>query len=134
MTLSLEEEAVLLRNMEMFRAYGFEVENYGGREYAVRAVPLDLYYMQEEELFKELLDSLSASQGKEAAFDVFAARLATMSCKAAVKGGQKLSIQEADKLIDSLLSLENPYNCPHGRPTIISMSKSEIEKKFKRIV
>ena len=133
-TLSLEEEAVLLRNMEMFRAYGFEVENYGGREYAVRAVPLDLYYMQEEELFKELLDSLSASQGKEAAFDVFAARLATMSCKAAVKGGQKLSIQEADKLIDSLLSLENPYNCPHGRPTIISMSKSEIEKKFKRIV
>ena len=57
-----------------------------------------------------------------------------MACKAAVKGNNHLDIQEASALIDELLSLENPYHCPHGRPTIISMSKYEIEKKFKRII
>ncbi len=133
-TLSLEEEAVFLQNKQMFASCGFEVDHYGGREYAVKSVPLDLYYMGEEEFFKELLDSLSAFRTKEAAFDVFAAKLAVMSCKASVKGGQRLSPAEAEKLIDSLLNLENPYNCPHGRPTIIRMSKNEIEKKFKRIV
>ena len=133
-TLSLEEEAVFLQNKNLFASYGFEVDHYGGREYAVKSVPLDLYYMGEEEFFKELLDSLSAFRTKEAAFDVFAAKLALMSCKASVKGGQRLSPAEAEKLIDSLLNLENPYNCPHGRPTIIRMSRNEIEKKFKRIV
>ena len=133
-TLSLDEESVFEQNRKLFASYGFEVEHYGGREYAVKSVPLNLYYMEEEEFFKELLDSLSAFRTREAAFDVFAAKLATMSCKAAVKGGQKLSLPEAEKLIDSLLSLENPYHCPHGRPTIIRMSKTEIEKKFKRII
>ncbi len=61
-------------------------------------------------------------------------RIATMACKAAVKGNMRISRQEAEQLIDELLTLENPYHCPHGRPTIISMSKYEIEKKFKRIV
>ena len=89
--------------------------------------------MTEEELFLEMLDHLTADGSKDA-FELFTARLATMACKAAVKGNHYMSPQEADKLIDELLTLENPYNCPHGRPTIIAMSKTEIEKKFKRIV
>ena len=80
-----------------------------------------------------MLDHL-AGEGEKDAFDIFTARLAAMACKAAVKGNHTMSPQEADKLIDELLTLENPYHCPHGRPTIIAMTKTEIEKKFKRIV
>ena len=80
-----------------------------------------------------MLDNL-AGEGEKDALDIFTARLATMACKSAVKGNNKLSFQEADQLIDQLLTLNNPYHCPHGRPTIISMTKTEIEKKFKRII
>ena len=84
-------------------------------------------------ILMELIDGLSdESMGKnvESIYD----RIATMSCKAAVKGNNELSFAEADKLIDELLKLENPYNCPHGRPTIVAISKYEMEKKFKRII
>ncbi|NSJ27357.1 DNA mismatch repair endonuclease MutL [Blautia glucerasea] len=132
-SLSLEEEASLLANREFFEKAGFEIEPFGGREYSISAVPADLYGFSEEDLFLEMLDNL-AGEGEKDAFNIFTARLATMACKSAVKGNNKLSFQEADQLIDQLLTLNNPYHCPHGRPTIISMTKTEIEKKFKRII
>ena len=132
-SLSLEEESLLKANENYFRDFGFEIEPFGGREYSISAVPSLLLGMTEEEVFLEMLDNLGADGTKDA-FELFTARLATMACKAAVKGNHAMSPQEADKLIDELLTLENPYNCPHGRPTIISMTKTEMEKKFKRIV
>nr|WP_294667910.1 DNA mismatch repair endonuclease MutL [uncultured Blautia sp.] len=132
-SLNLDEQAKLKANEEYFTKYGFEIEPFGGREYCISAVPNNLYGFHEEELFLEMLDSLGGEGAKDA-FDLFTARLATMACKAAVKGNHQMSPQEADKLIDELLTLDNPYNCPHGRPTIIAMTKTEIEKKFKRIV
>lgn len=132
-SLSLEEEASLSANREFFEKAGFEIEPFGGREYSISAVPADLYGFSEEDLFLEMLDNL-AGEGEKDALNIFTARLATMACKSAVKGNNKLSFQEADQLIDQLLTLNNPYHCPHGRPTIISMTKTEIEKKFKRII
>ena len=132
-TLTLPEEQLLKANMKYFEDFGFEVEDYGSREYCIRSVPAELYGFTQEELFHELLDQLSGI-GQKDPEGVFAHRLATMACKAAVKGNQRLSTQEADRMIDELLKLENPYHCPHGRPTIISMTKTEIEKKFRRIV
>ena len=132
-SLNLEEEASLSANREFFEKAGFEIEPFGGREYSISAVPADLYGFSEEDLFLEMLDNL-AGEGEKDALNIFTARLATMACKSAVKGNNKLSFQEADQLIDQLLTLNNPYHCPHGRPTIISMTKTEIEKKFKRII
>ena len=132
-TLSMQEEEILRSNMNYFEQFGFEIENFGGREYRISAVPSNLYGLTEEELFLEMLDNLASNNSKDT-LDIFAARLATMACKAAVKGNHAMSRQEAEKLIDELLTLENPYHCPHGRPTIIAMTKTELEKKFKRIV
>lgn len=132
-SLSLEEEGRLKANEEYFHEFGFEIEPFGGREYCISAVPSNLYGMNEESLFLEMLDSLSPD-GENNTLSLFTSKLATMACKAAVKGNHQMSSLEADKLIDELLKLENPYHCPHGRPTIVSMTKSEIEKKFKRIV
>ena len=132
-TLNLQEEALLKANETYFREFGFEIEPFGGREYCISAVPANLYGIAEEELFLDMLDHLAAD-GEKQALSLFTSRLATMACKAAVKGNHKMSVREADELIDELLKLENPYHCPHGRPTIISMSKTELEKKFKRIV
>ena len=132
-SLSMQEEEILKSNQEYFRQFGFEIEHFGGREYCISAVPSDLYGFTEEELFLEMLDRLEADNSKDA-LDVVASRIATMACKAAVKGNHTMSDQEAEKLIDELLTLENPYHCPHGRPTIIAMTKTELEKKFKRIV
>lgn len=132
-TLNMEEEALLRANQKYFQEFGFEIEPFGGKEYCISAVPSNLYGFDEEGLFLEMLDHL-AGEGEKDALDLFTARLATMACKAAVKGNHKMSPMEADRLIDELLTLENPYHCPHGRPTIIAMTKTEIEKKFKRIV
>ena len=132
-TLNMDEQAKLKANEEYFTKYGFEIEPFGGREYCISAVPTNLYGFHEEELFLEMLDNLGGEGAKDA-FNLFTTRLATMACKSAVKGNHQMSALEADKLIDELLTLDNPYNCPHGRPTIIAMTKTEIEKKFKRIV
>ena len=132
-TLKAQEEALLNANRDYFHKFGFEIEHFGGKEYCISAVPSNLYGLQEEELFLEMLDHL-AGEGDRDALDIFASRLATMACKAAVKGNHSMSKEEAEKLIDELLTLDNPYHCPHGRPTIISMTKTELEKKFKRIV
>lgn len=129
-SLSLQEEQILKEQGEIFRNFGFEVENFGGSEYALRSVPTDLYGCGEKELFLEILDGLVNESGSKSVWE----KLASMACKAAVKGNNRLSVEEAQKLIDELLTLENPYNCPHGRPTIITISKTEMEKKFGRIV
>jgi DNA mismatch repair protein MutL len=132
-SLTGQEEVVLKEYMDTFEALGFEIESFGGSEYTLRSVPVDLYGSGERELFLAVLDEMSEMPGK-GNFQVIEEKIASMSCKAAVKGNNRLSFAEAERLIDELLTLENPYNCPHGRPTIIAMSKAELEKKFKRIV
>ena len=132
-TLSLQEETLLKRHLPEFRAVGFEIEPFGGREYAISAVPDNLYGLASRELFLEILDGLSDVSG-QASNQIVLEKIASMSCKAAVKGNSHLSTAEADALISELLTLENPYNCPHGRPTIITMTKYEMEKKFKRVL
>ncbi|WP_312443498.1 DNA mismatch repair endonuclease MutL [Lacrimispora sp.] len=133
LTLNQNEEVLLKRHLKYFTDMGFEIEPFGGREYAVRGVPANLFSIAKKELLIEMIDGLS-EDGSSHNPDIIYARVASLSCKAAVKGGHSLSAAEANGLIDQLLSLENPYACPHGRPTIISMSKYELEKKFKRIV
>lgn len=133
LTLSNKEEEILHTYQSYFEELGFEISSFGGKEYSITAVPMNLYGLAQKELFIELIDSLDTMTGKLDP-DMIRDKLASMSCKAAVKGNQNLSYQEMDELISELMTLENPYNCPHGRPTIISMSKYELEKKFKRIV
>ncbi|MBS7339569.1 MAG: DNA mismatch repair endonuclease MutL [Lachnospiraceae bacterium] len=132
-SLTGKEEELLVEFTEYFSALGFEIEEFGGGSYAIRSIPSDLYGCNEKSFFMEILDELSENPIKGNP-EVILQKLASMACKAAVKGNQLLSCQEVQALIDELLTLENPYHCPHGRPTIISMSKYEIEKKFKRIV
>lgn len=132
-SLNLQEQEKLNSYMDVFASMGFEIELFGGHEYSVRAVPQNLFGLTREEFFIEILDHLEESPSDKT-LDLLSDRMATMACKAAVKGNQQLSSREAMALIDELLELENPYNCPHGRPTIISMTKYELEKKFKRIV
>lgn len=131
--LSLQEAELLKEQMEIFEQFGFEISSFGGREYSISAVPANLYGVTVQELFIEILDSLE-TEGRRQTPELITHRIATAACKAAVKGNQMLSVPEADKLIDELLGLQNPYHCPHGRPTIVSMTKYELEKKFKRIV
>lgn len=131
-SLSAKEETVLKANWDVFSSLGFNIEEFGGNEYAIRCVPMDLYGQNEQGLFVSVLDELCEDDNKGSL--TIEQKIASMACKAAVKGNNRLSAKEMEALIDQLLELENPYNCPHGRPTIISMSKYEIEKKFKRIV
>lgn len=133
LSLSLKEEEVLNNYLEHFTSMGYEIEPFGGREYAVRAVPANMISISRKELLIEMIDTLS-KEAPGIKSDMIAEKIASMSCKAAVKGNNSLSVEEANELIDELLTLDNPYNCPHGRPTIISMSKYELEKKFKRII
>ena len=130
---SAKEEQAVLEHMDAFLQMGFEIEEFGDHAFCLRAVPVDLYGCSYQELFRELLDEMMDGP-LTGAPEVVMNKLASMACKAAVKGNMKISHTEAVKLIDELLTLENPYHCPHGRPTIISMTKQEIEKKFKRIV
>lgn len=132
-SLSGQEETALKEHLEVFEGLGFEIEAFGGSEYALRSVPVDLYGCGEREMFLEVLDQL-AEGGSFGGIRVIEEKIASMSCKAAVKGNNLLKPAEAEALIDELLTLENPYNCPHGRPTIIAMTKAEMDKKFKRIV
>lgn len=133
LTLSLQEQEMLERYGEQIRSFGYEIEPFGGKEYAINAIPADFESVDMKSMFIDLLDDFSNLSGREAP-ELILEKVASMSCKAAIKGGDSISRPEAEKLIDELLALENPYHCPHGRPTIISMSKYEIEKKFKRIV
>ncbi len=134
LTLSMQEARLLEEHMDRFQRIGFEIEHFGGKEYAVRAVPANLFGIAKKELLLEMLDSLSDSVNTSMTPELIDEKVASLSCKAAVKGNSRLSAQEVDALIGELLLLSNPYHCPHGRPTIIAMSKRDLEKKFKRIV
>ena len=126
LTLTPQEQVNLEGHRKELEQIGFEIAPFGDTEYAVSAIPDNLFSIAKKELLLEMIGNLSQ--------DLILERVASMSCKAAVKGNHKMSFAEADQLIDELLELDNPYACPHGRPTIIAMSKYELEKKFKRIV
>ncbi len=131
-TLTAVEQEILKRYKDVFADMAFEIEPFGGNEYAIYAVPLQLYGMNAGDIFIEILDQLSEEstsiEGSKITYHI-----ASMACKAAVKGGNKLSFAEADALLTELMEADNPYTCPHGRPTIISISRYEMEKRFKRI-
>ncbi|HIT89306.1 MAG TPA: DNA mismatch repair protein MutL, partial [Candidatus Merdenecus merdavium] len=133
LTLNMQEEELLNKYMDHFKRIGFVIDHFGGEEYSVSAVPGNLYSIAHRDLLIEMLDGLEENMGTTDP-DVITEKIASISCKAAVKGNNRLSLIEAQALVDELLTLDNPYHCPHGRPTIISMSKYELEKKFKRIV
>lgn len=133
-TLSMREAEALERFKEQFTKLGFEIEHFGGAEYSICGVPGNLYRLNTKDVLIEMLDELTDGISERATADVILDKIASMSCKAAVKGSQRLSLPEMEQLMKDLMKLDNPYNCPHGRPTIIAMSKYEIEKKFKRIV
>ena len=132
-TVSMMEAEALTRYKDAFAGLGFTIESFGGNEYCIREVPANLYGIGERDLFMELLDAVSQENGTLDT-EVIASKIATMACKMSIKGNQKVSLMEVEHLLDELMELENPYQCPHGRPTIIKMSKYEIDKKFKRIV
>ncbi|MEG2782767.1 MAG: DNA mismatch repair endonuclease MutL [Lachnospiraceae bacterium] len=134
LSLTMPEIEILDTYQDQFARIGFEIEAFGGKEYAVRAVPDNLFKIAKNELLIEMLDSLSMEMTSSLSSTLIDEKIASMSCKAAVKGNSKLSIQEVDALIGELLTLDNPYHCPHGRPTIIAMTQKELEKRFKRIV
>ena len=132
-SLNMREEEVFLQHKAVFERLGFEIEHFGGKEYSIRAVPSDMLNIADETLLMNVIDEL-VENNYERESELILERVASMSCKAAIKGNMKISYQEAGNLIDQLMELENPYHCPHGRPVIVSMSKYEIEKKFKRII
>lgn len=134
LNLTMQEAQLLRTYMDQFTRIGFEFEEFGQDSYAVRSVPANLFSIAKKELLMEMIDSLSEEVHRRQSSELLDEKIASMSCKAAVKGNMRLSAQEVDALIGELLKLDNPYHCPHGRPTIISMSKRELEKKFKRIV
>ena len=132
-TVSMTEAEALTRYKDAFAGLGFTIESFGGNEYCIREVPANLYGIGERDLFMELLDAVSQENGTLDT-EVIASKIATMACKMSIKGNQRVSLMEVEHLLDELMKLENPYQCQHGRPTIIKMSKYEIDKKFKRIV
>ena len=133
LSLSPQEIEMLEKYEDTFSLFGYQIEPFGGKEYAISGVPSDFTDIDTKAMFLEMLDDFTTLSGKDGP-NLIMEKVASMSCKAAVKGNQHLSYAEMEHLIGELLQLENPYHCPHGRPTIISMSKYEIEKKFKRIV
>ena len=132
-TLTDLEQNVLKEHMDEFRGIGFDIEEFGGKEYKINAIPNIFPSIPKAELFNEMLSD-STNYDVISPSELILAKVASMSCKAAIKGNMRISLLEANELFDELLSLDNPYNCPHGRPTVIKMTKQEIEKKFKRIV
>lgn len=130
-TLSGSQRQIAEEISDHLHKLGFEIEPFGGNEYVIKAVPTELFGISEKEMLFDIIDQYSL-EGKKATPDTVLSKLATMACKAAIKGNMNISLLEAKALIEELMSLDNPYNCPHGRPTMIFMSKSDVEKKFKR--
>lgn len=131
--LSTAEEDTLQRFLPDLSQLGYEIEHFGGLEYRITAVPDNLYGLNETQLFLEMLDELAESQKLQDPDELYL-RIATMSCKAAIKGNERISPEEFAALFDEMLTLENPYHCPHGRPTTIQMSRYELERRFKRVI
>ena len=132
-TVNYAEKQAVMDNFDLFIKLGYDIEEFGGNEFKINAVPSNLYDIHGRDMFMEFVGSLIENSGYMSN-DVFIRKLASMACKAAIKGNTRISQVEAEGLLDKLLTLENPYTCPHGRPTIISVSEKELEKKFKRIV
>ena len=132
-TLSAAEKAAVMDNINYFTKSGFELEDFGGNEVKITSIPINLIGLGARDIFLEFAEYLSNGI-TGLTEDIFVRKLATMGCKAAIKGNQEISRSEAETLIEKLLTLDNPYTCPHGRPTIIRISKEELEKRFKRIV
>ncbi len=126
------EHTLVIDKMDLFKETGFDLEDFGDDSIVIRSMPDDIMGVEPQSLFDALLNSLTEDTGA-ISLDFFVEKLSTMACKAAIKGNSEISFKEADALIDELLSLDNPYNCPHGRPTMISLTKTELERKFKRI-
>ena len=135
LSLSMVQQQAVEENLELLESLGYQIENFGGKEYAVNGVPANLPNVGSKDLLIEIIDSMTTEiSGKGRTPQMLKEKIASMSCKAAVKGNNKLPREEVEELLKELMTLENPYHCPHGRPTMISMTKSELEKKFKRIV
>ena len=132
-SLSTAEEEALLHHMEVFTTLGFEIENFGGREYAIKGVPGNLFSIDPRALFIDIISNAD-TWANEKTSQLVMEKVASMSCKAAIKGNMKMSPQEMEALFDEMMTLEEPYHCPHGRPTIISFTRNDLDKKFKRIV
>ena len=132
-TLSSKEETFLNENIDAFIDLGYKIEHFGGKEYAISAIPYNIFGIDEKALFLNMIAECS-DINKAKSPQIMLEKIASMSCKAAVKGNMKLSYEESCELIDDLMKLDNPFHCPHGRPTIIKMTKQELEKKFRRIV
>ena len=133
MTLNGKERTVLERFLDRFSEMGFEIEPFGGNDFAIRTVPVNLYGLSEHDVMTALLEELSSGI-KDEDISIIHDKIASMACKASIKGNEEISFAEAEALLKQLMSCKDPYNCPHGRPTIIKMSKYELEKKFKRII
>ena len=127
------QAVILNENLELFNKIGYEIEDFGDKSYAIRGVPMNLYGFEQKELFMSLIEEISVKD-KVYTPELILEKLASMSCKAAIKGNNTVSYDEMKVLMDKLMSLDNPYNCPHGRPTFICITKTELDKKFKRIV
>ena len=119
--------------MEMLTRAGYNIESFGGREYMITGVPAQLPDIASEEVLREVIDGLTQEKGNYTP-EILLDKIASMSCKAAVKGGNDLPVEQVHELLKELMRLDNPYNCPHGRPTMIRITQRELEKKFKRIV
>ena len=132
-SLNMDEQALYEEYSDAFSRAGFEIEPFGGREYKISAVPHHMSALGSKRLFNEMLDHLEVSSDPKK-LEIYIHRVATEACKAAVKGGDVLSVREAEALLDELFTCEDPYHCPHGRPTIISFSEKDLEKRFKRII
>lgn len=131
--LSGREEAAYQQFSDVFAAMGYEIEDFGGGAYAIRAVPTELFGQSADSLLREIIEEIISERVSGTPRAVIS-KVASMSCKAAVKGNSRLSEPEARALIRELLTLENPFHCPHGRPTMIIMSQYEMDRKFRRIV
>lgn len=133
LTVSMQEQQVLTEHMDILQHLGYQIEPFGGREYAVTGVPAHLPTVSDASLLKEVIDTLVDNHARSTP-ELLMDKVASMSCKAAVKGNHELPREQTEKLLQELMTLENPYHCPHGRPTMIKMTKTELEKKFKRII
>ena len=130
-TLSHKEKNIVIENVDLFEKAGFILEEFGDKTIRLIGVPSICMDLDTKELFLEILDeidtvAITARQEKEEKF------ISTIACKAAIKGNMKITKEEVDSLMQELLVLPNPFSCPHGRPTAIKMTKSDLERKFDR--
>jgi len=133
LSVSNTEKQVVFDNIDHFEKLGFTIDEFGEKELAIRAVPLDLYDFNPRDMVREIINDLITLKKSDTP-DSIRYKIASMACKASVKGNSRMSPAEIEVLLDEMLTLDNPYNCPHGRPTIVTMTKQEMEKRFHRIV